>query len=164
MSPASLALLLKALLVIALYAFLSGTLWLIWRDLASPKEAVSRVPHSRLEFTSGPREGETAILGPVNLIGRAADNTLHLEDTTVSAYHARISHQGGQWVLEDLGSRNGTSLNQIKVDQPIVVADGDEIRFGRVKATLHIGQPEGVADKAARKKRDSARHDDNQEN
>jgi len=68
----------------------------------------------------------------------------------VSAYHARISHQGGQWWLEDLGSRNGTHLNEIPVEQPLVVIFGDRIRVGRVVLQLESGgEARGTSGEAA---------------
>jgi pSer/pThr/pTyr-binding forkhead associated (FHA) protein len=71
-------------------------------------------------------------LGEVNLLGRANDNTLTLPETTVSAYHARISFRQGTWWLEDLGSRNGTIINDIPVVEPTIVIFGDEIHLGSV--------------------------------
>jgi pSer/pThr/pTyr-binding forkhead associated (FHA) protein len=76
-----------------------------------------------------------------NLIGRAADNSICLDDSTISAYHVRLSFQGGQWWLEDLGSRNGTGVNDLAIEEPLVVTYGDRIRVGRVEMKLSAGDP-----------------------
>ena len=65
-------------------------------------------------------------------LGRAIDNDVVLPDTYVSRKHAKISFENGLYVIEDLGSTNGTFLNgdniQGKGKQPL--KDGDEIRLG----------------------------------
>jgi pSer/pThr/pTyr-binding forkhead associated (FHA) protein len=78
-------------------------------------------------------------LNAVNLLGRAADNTIRLLDKSVSAYHARLSFQSGQWWLEDLGSRNGTMVNRVRLEGPLVVTYGDVIQLGGVGCVLAPG-------------------------
>jgi pSer/pThr/pTyr-binding forkhead associated (FHA) protein len=45
--------------------------------------------------------------------------------------HARISDRNGSWIVEDLGSTNGTYLNQQKVTVPVQISPGDRIRVGK---------------------------------
>jgi pSer/pThr/pTyr-binding forkhead associated (FHA) protein len=59
-------------------------------------------------------------------------------DTFASAEHALISWRGGQWWLEDLGSRNGTRLNDETVTAPTVLSAGDVISIGQVKLKVEI--------------------------
>ncbi len=68
-------------------------------------------------------------------IGRLADNTLQIEDASVSSHHAEIVFEGGQHHLNDLGSTNGTFVNgeQITV---AVLRHGDEVRFGNVETVF----------------------------
>jgi hypothetical protein len=63
-------------------------------------------------------------------IGRADACHLKLSDTYVSQFHARIYPQDGSWFVEDLGSTNGTFLNQRKVAAPSEVRAGDRVRVG----------------------------------
>lgn len=63
-------------------------------------------------------------------IGRGPDVDIPLEDTYASQQHARISERNGTWVVEDLGSTNGTYLNQRKVTVPTQLSPGDRIRIG----------------------------------
>ena len=64
-------------------------------------------------------------------IGRDASCDITLSDTYASQQHARISNRNGSWVIEDLGSTNGTYLNQRKVTVPTALAPGDSIRIGK---------------------------------
>jgi pSer/pThr/pTyr-binding forkhead associated (FHA) protein len=82
---------------------------------------------------TGTRIGLTG--APV-LIGRANDSTLVLEDDYASTRHARISLQDGVWVVEDLGSTNGTYLGQRKIDGPVALDVGVPLRIGKTVLEL----------------------------
>ncbi len=70
-------------------------------------------------------------------IGRIADNTLHIEDGSVSSRHAVLTvADGGDYTLQDLGSTNGTRLNgkAIKEGEHHKLQNADKLRFGSVEA------------------------------
>jgi hypothetical protein len=69
-------------------------------------------------------------------MGRANDATLVLNDDYASTYHARIFPQDGQWLVEDLGSTNGTYLDRQKVTRPTPVPVGVPIRIGKTALEL----------------------------
>jgi pSer/pThr/pTyr-binding forkhead associated (FHA) protein len=69
-------------------------------------------------------------------MGRANDATLVLNDDYASTYHARIFPQDGQWLVEDLGSTNGTYLDRQKVARPTPVSVGVPIRIGKTVLEL----------------------------
>src|SRR3954468_1740234 len=77
---------------------------------------------------TGTRIGLT---GAAVLIGRANDSTLVLEDDYASTRHARISLQNGVWMVEDLGSTNGTYVGTRKVDGPVPLEIGVPVRIGK---------------------------------
>ncbi|MDG4860295.1 DUF1707 and FHA domain-containing protein [Streptomyces sp. T-3] len=70
------------------------------------------------------------------LIGRDPANGLRLSHETVSRTHAELRLQGGLWVLRDLGSTNGTSVNGRRVVGAAVVRDGDHVSFGSMAFRL----------------------------
>lgn len=70
------------------------------------------------------------------LIGRADDSTLVLDDDYASTRHARLSFSGGDWLVEDLGSTNGTYLDRAKVTGPTRVPPGVPIRIGKTVIEL----------------------------
>jgi hypothetical protein len=65
-----------------------------------------------------------------NLLGRASDARVVIDLARVSRHHARIVVEGAKAVLEDLGSKNGTSLRGQPVKGAAELADGDEICIG----------------------------------
>jgi hypothetical protein len=69
-------------------------------------------------------------------IGRDPANGLRLNHETVSRIHAELSRQGGMWVLRDLGSTNGTTVNGRRVVGATVVREGDQVGFGRMTFRL----------------------------
>ncbi|MGQ4384858.1 FHA domain-containing protein [Streptomyces sp. SAS_270] len=72
-------------------------------------------------------------------IGRDPANGLRLSHETVSRVHAELSRYGGLWVLRDLGSTNGTTVNGRRVIGAAVVRDGDMVGFGRMSFRLAAG-------------------------
>jgi hypothetical protein len=90
-----------------------------------------------LVVTEGSLRGTTIALGqaPI-LVGRAPECTLVLEDDYASGRHARFSLQSGTWMLEDLGSTNGTYLGRNKVEVPTPVDPGTPVRIGRTVLEL----------------------------
>jgi pSer/pThr/pTyr-binding forkhead associated (FHA) protein len=98
------------------------------RDGAMPRTLV---------VTQGSLKGTTISLGqaPI-LIGRAPECTLVLEDDYASGRHARLSLQQGTWMVEDLGSTNGTFLGRSRVQAATPVSPGSPVRIGRTVLEL----------------------------
>jgi len=78
----------------------------------------------------GPQRGELYTLAPVSLIGTEPTCTVVLHDQYMSSEHAEIKAEGGTWVLKDLGSTNGTFVNDKRIDQQELV-DNDFVKFGQ---------------------------------
>lgn len=146
MTPTVLMLILRVLMALALYAFLALILVALWRDLRSVTDRGTNVPETYLIEEEPSGDSLNTRIGALNLIGRAVDCTIRLTDETVSAHHARLSYQGKQWWLEDLGSKNGTMVNDFSIEGPIIVTDGDCISLGNVKVLLHSGPQEEFQD------------------
>ena len=70
------------------------------------------------------------------------DGVVWLESPTVSRRHARILVDGGEVVLEDLASKNGTFLRGQRISAPTPLADGDVFRLGRVSVRLRAVPPD----------------------
>jgi FHA domain len=69
-------------------------------------------------------------------IGRADACQIQLSDTYVSQFHARIFRRDGAWFVEDLGSTNGTYLNQRRITTPSELHAGDRLKVGKVLLEL----------------------------
>ena len=103
----------------------------------TPGRKPSRSSAKRLVVTEGALVGTTIGLGegPVTL-GRADDSTLVLTDDYASSRHARLVPGDGAWLVEDLGSTNGTYLGADKVVRPTPVRLGQPIRIGKTVLEL----------------------------
>ena len=66
---------------------------------------------------------------PVTTIGRSGDNDIVLMDREVSRHHAEIRVEGENYVIADLGSTNGTFVNDQRIARPMRLRDGDHISF-----------------------------------
>lgn len=103
---------------------------------ARPARASRGAPH-QMVVTAGSLAGTTLELGDQQItIGRANDATLVLSDDYASTRHARLFPQDGQWIVEDLGSTNGTYLDRQKVTHPTPVPTGVPIRIGKTVLEL----------------------------
>jgi hypothetical protein len=88
---------------------------------------------SQFQFVmrSGPTPGVTFPLeGDQLIIGRDASNSVAINDAEISRKHSRLSFQGGKYVLEDLGSTNGTFVNGQRLAGPVVLKPGDVVSLG----------------------------------
>ena len=136
-------LMLRILLVCALYAFLGTALWVMWRELSATSQQVSgrkiRAIRLQVETTSQEPIVRTFAKAEVTL-GRDPASDVPLADEAVSARHAMMAFHHGQWWIEDLGSRNGTRLNARLLEGATVLAHGDEIACGksRIAVTLKL--------------------------
>src|SRR3954462_4692960 len=94
-----------------------------------------------LEIVEGSEAGRQLPLDSVVDIGREPSLALHLDaDTQISRRHARISVQGGQVVAEDLGSTNGTYVNDQPISSPRALNPGDKVRVGLTVLELRTKQ------------------------
>lgn len=109
------------------YAFIADA---AARDPRGPGlAAVSKwvLVHDEREFPL--REGE-------NIVGRIGDGVIAFDAPSVSRRHARLIVSGGQVVLEDLNSKNGTWVGSTPVTTPTPVRDGNEVRLGSLLVTI----------------------------
>lgn len=74
-------------------------------------------------------QGRWSLAKPAMTIGRSEDNDIVIDDRWVSRHHARIRVDGQQYIVEDLGSKNGTLVNGQRIEGPRGLADGDEIQI-----------------------------------
>ncbi len=110
------------------------------RPVARPNSKPQRSRRSQLHtlvVTGGALKGTTIDLNEQQItLGRANDATIVLNDDYASSRHARIFPQDGQWIVEDLGSTNGTYLDRQKVTRPTPVPAGVPIRIGKTVLEL----------------------------
>ncbi|MDA0370042.1 MAG: FHA domain-containing protein [Actinomycetota bacterium] len=92
-----------------------------------------RTGTASLMVRSGPQAGERfSLQDPITRLGRHPDSDISLDDISVSRRHAEIRRDTDEYVLRDVGSLNGTYVNQRRVDS-VVLQQGDEILIGRFR-------------------------------
>jgi pSer/pThr/pTyr-binding forkhead associated (FHA) protein len=112
-------------------------------DRSAPTVAVTNGPPTRtgggssqpnpitvMVHTDGAAKPRAMYLATNTVVGRAAECDLRLDDTYVSQEHARIFAKDGSWYVEDLGSTNGTFVNEQRLAAPAMLTSGDRIRVG----------------------------------
>ena len=80
-----------------------------------------------LQEGAGTEAARWMLAGPITTLGRWEGCEVVLPDPEVSRKHAQIRHEGGRYVLVDLGSKNGTQVNGRRVERAFVLTDGDEM-------------------------------------
>ena len=144
MSASVILLLLRLLSALLLLGFLGMIAWLIYRDLQMTTTALTQQGQVRAALCVIANEGETPAVGtlfplqPVTSIGRNGRNAIVLADSYASGEHALITWRGGQWWLEDLGSRNGTLLNDVLLEETAVITTGDIITIGETSLKIEF--------------------------
>ena len=121
----------RIVLIALLYLFLFAA---VKTGIGMVRGSARRAPGSlALRVTRGPREitGVTIPLSGPIVIGRSLDADLVIADDFVSSTHAKVVPSGDGFVLEDLGSTNGTLVNGQPATRPLPVVAGDAILLGQ---------------------------------
>ncbi len=110
------------------------------RGIAEPRSRTKRAKGSNapavvIVRTDGKRSGSFRLVSPMK-IGRAETCEINPKDDYLSQFHARLFPRDGAWFVEDLGSTNGTFLNEMKLSGPLEVHAGDDVRLGRTVLQL----------------------------
>jgi pSer/pThr/pTyr-binding forkhead associated (FHA) protein len=88
-------------------------------------------------YLTDPQKQEHLLPPEAAVIGRAVECDVVITSTRVSREHARLRRDGRKWFLEDLGSTNGTFLNDERLIRPMELRDGDQIMAGEVTFIFH---------------------------
>jgi hypothetical protein len=132
--------LIRLLFSVLLYVFLGAVFFLLWRDIrTSARHQIAPAVRERpgqlrvLAGHNGFNEGMLLTLTPFTTLGRSDNNSIIISDPYASGEHALVTWRNGQWWLEDRDSRNGTLLNDMPVDTPLIVSHGDVIGIGQMQ-------------------------------
>ena len=141
MTPFALSVLKYGLLALV-YLFIWRAVRTVTRDLRVPAAGGRRRDRGKQSAPAAPTAPTVVIHGPdgarprtmklaaSSTVGRAPECEIRLDDTYVSQQHARIFGKSDRWYVEDLGSTNGTCVNDQKLAAPALVQPGDRIRIG----------------------------------
>ena len=101
-----------------------------------PRSSRGKAPTQVVVFEPDGAKPRTVKLNGSTDIGRAERCAIRLGDTYVSQVHARLYGDDGSWYVEDVGSTNGTFLNDHKVDRALEVHAGDVVKLGKTVLEL----------------------------
>ncbi len=120
-----------------LYLFLFEVARVAWRGLTATRSQPAGRRRANLEIvnaaSAGLRRGDIIALRAATTIGREHGNDVVVDEETVSSRHARLLLHDGRWWIEDLGSTNGTLVNEAHVERAQPLRPGDIIQVGRVR-------------------------------
>jgi pSer/pThr/pTyr-binding forkhead associated (FHA) protein len=145
---ATLVLLLRLILALALYAFLAWALWNLLREFKQQGDKLATQKKPAISLIVQMDQGNESVrqfFQPQIMIGRDTNCDLSMMDEALSAHHARLTHHHGQWWLEDLNSTNGTFLNREKLTTPAVVITGDHFKCGNTVFGIQVEDSDGLS-------------------
>jgi len=147
----------KVALLGLLYLFFARVLWAVWTEVRVPsaprlsaghpkkqsasssgKIAALAVPTKLLMVEPPSMRGSTLSLDDEVLVGRSTDCDVTLvDDPFVSTKHARFFRNGDNWIVEDLGSTNGTLVNAVRITAAQVLRVDDRVQTGSAVFEVH---------------------------
>lgn len=154
--------LLKFCLLALIYLFFFRVLRAVWAEITPPKVVAAPVGRTRAPKPGKPAKvtapaarpsrpeptGNLVVLEPAELrgrtyslgaeitVGRAPGCSVMVDDTFVSQVHARVFQREGNYLVEDLGSTNGTYLNKKKLSGTMMMHRGDRLQVGNTVLEL----------------------------
>ena len=114
--------------------------------IASTNDTPPQEPSRQIRYWLIWESRQLPLFDGINVVGRAQDASVWLEAQGVSRYHARIRLDGGNAVIEDLSSKNGTFVNGERLAGPYALRDGDQIRVGAIVMVFRIPPPAEATD------------------
>ena len=147
--------LVQGLFLVLLYLFVARAVRAVWRDVSGTSAAAApptgraraaKAAPAKRKPRAQPRElvihtpqGRPRVVrldGHDVTFGRSETSTVPLDDAYISDHHAKVFLADGEWRIADLGSTNGTFLNQVKVTSPTALSAGDQLGIG--KTTVQV--------------------------
>lgn len=133
-----LSLIFKIVIIGIIYLIIYFALRIMYKDMKNgDKKQVKRKKTIGLEVVDGGmsnmmRRGSVIPINREVTIGRKEDNTVVLHEEYVSGHHARVYLKNNNYILEDLKSTNGTTINGEKVYEKVYISPGDKIEIGTI--------------------------------
>lgn len=129
---------LRLALFLILYLFLYLALRIIWKSINQKEPHLGNMQIPAIQLISvDSLDGKGKVFTSAEvLIGRDRDCDFVLNHSAISARHGRLSYHQNQWWYEDLNSTNGSFLENLRIEEPIVIKDGDHIYCGDVEISI----------------------------
>jgi hypothetical protein len=135
---AILALILRLILLLLFYIFIAWIGYTLFNQLKQELQTRHQSVYTPITLQAtkdGDIQTKTFEISEI-LIGRDPACHFPLNHETISLHHAKISFHHKQWWVEDLGSTNGTFLNQNKIEAPTVLTNYDQVTVGGIQISI----------------------------
>lgn len=137
----------KYVLTFVIYMFILKIAKLIYLDIKTMtdgEESKATTPHLRL-LSSMDQTGQNTVTevfplkNVLTIVGRSLECEIVISDPHISSKHIQINKTGQGFTISDLGSVNGTYINDVKLLNPVMLRNGDEILIGVTKLVFSEG-------------------------
>lgn len=132
----------KYLFITVIYLFIFGIMRMIFLDIKKmnmprPREIPKNMSYLQLINDKNSLyfdvESVYALDKDVVIIGRGAQCDISIDDLYMSTQHVQLWYEDNEWYIADLGSTNGTYVNETRMsDEPLILDDGDRIKVGQL--------------------------------
>lgn len=128
---------LKVVVIVLIYFIIFYALKIMYTDTKSSGKRRNKVKKATMGLevlqageNTNLKNGGLLPLADSLTMGRKSDNTVVLDDKYVSSHHIKIFKRNNEYVVEDLGSTNGTKVNDVKIENRVTLRPGDIIKVG----------------------------------
>ena len=130
----------RLLIILLTYTFVGWITFVIYTDLRGSSLEKGKTPVTPITLIASIDQEKTTrhFTIPEIIIGRDPACNFPLDDVTISARHCKLSFHHNQWWAEDLGSTNGSYLNDTLIETAVVLADGDDLQLGQIHTSIQI--------------------------
>jgi pSer/pThr/pTyr-binding forkhead associated (FHA) protein len=126
--------------MVILYAFLGWVIFTLWKDLRFHSQILSqrKTPPLTVIMDGDPQAEKRTFTQNEVIIGRDQSCDICIPDLAISGRHAKLVYRNMHWWIEDLMSTNGTYLNEERVESPVILINGDELRIAKNNLIMDI--------------------------
>ena len=137
---AIIVLIVRLLIILLTYTFVGWIAYTIYTDLRGStrgKDKTSVTPIT-LNAMIDQEIITRQFTKPEIILGRDPACDFPLDDVTISARHCKIWFENKQWWAVDLGSTNGSYLNNTSIETAVVLTDGDDLQLGQIHISVKL--------------------------
>ena len=137
---AILVFLLRLIFTLLSYLFIGWMVYSIYMDLRQKGlgKKAKTIPPITLQAEIDQEPVYKRFTIPEITIGRDPACDFPIQDDTISLKHSKLTFHHQQWWIQDLGSTNGSYVNETEVKEPVVLTNDDQLKLGRITLSINI--------------------------
>lgn len=133
---------LRLILILLVYAFIGWIVYVIFYDLfgSMRTKTSTSIPSLFLYVELNGERLDKAITSQEVIIGRDPACDVFINNETISLRHCKLYYHHKHWWVEDLLSTNGSYLNEIRIETPVILTSGDSLQLGAVNISIEFNE------------------------